>query len=91
LVWIDLEDDQKTIIEEITQKRVFAYSVAWRFGITLWGILDIKDLVGVDLYSPDFHLEDYLKEPLFIPENLPALKAFEKYPQHADSPSIGYR
>ncbi len=79
LVWIDLEDDTRTIIEEITQSEYSRIPVARGDLDYIVGILDIKELVGVDLYSPDFRLEDYLKEPLFIPENLPALKAFEKF------------
>lgn len=79
LVWIDLEDDTKTIIAEITQSDYSRIPVARGDLDNVVGILDIKDLVGVDLYSPDFRLEEYLKEPLFIPENLPALQAFEKF------------
>ena len=79
LVWIDLEDDTRTIIEEITQSEYSRIPVARGDLDYIVGILDIKELVGVDLNSPDFRLEDYLKEPLFIPENLPALKAFEKF------------
>lgn len=79
LVWIDLEDDTKTIIAEITQSDYSRIPVARGDLDYVVGILDIKDLVGVDLYSPDFRLEEYLKEPLFIPENLPALQAFEKF------------
>ncbi|HOR78863.1 MAG TPA: hemolysin family protein, partial [Anaerolineaceae bacterium] len=67
LVWIDLEDDTRTIIEEITQSEYSRIPVARGDLDYIVGILDIKELVGVDLNSPDFRLEDYLKEPLFIP------------------------
>jgi len=79
LVWIDIEDDIETIIQEITQSDYSRIPVGRGDLDHIVGMLDIKDLVGVDLHDPAFNLEGHLKEPLFIPENLPALNAFEKF------------
>jgi len=79
LVWLDLEDDIETIIQEITHSEYSRIPVGRGDLDHIVGMLDIKDLVGVDMHSPEFRLEEHLTEPLFIPENLQALQAFEKF------------
>jgi putative hemolysin len=44
-------------------------------------MVNVKELVGIDIYSPEFQIEKHLSEPLFVPENMPALKAFETFRQ----------
>src|SRR5690606_25265930 len=38
-----------------------------------------KDLMGVNLFSEDFDIKDYVKEPMFFPGNMKAVKAFEHF------------
>lgn len=79
LVWIDLENDHETIIRELKESEYSRIPVA-RGGLDqVVGVVNIKELIGVDLNSPDFNLENYAREPLYMPENLPALRAFARF------------
>ena len=79
VVWIDLEDSQEQIIHELTHSEYSRIPAARGDLDEVVGMINIKELVGVDLHSPDFQIAAYIREPLFVPENLPALKAFEKF------------
>ena len=79
VVWIDLEDSREQIIHELTHSEYSRIPAARGDLDEVVGMINIKELVGVDLHSPDFQIAAYIREPLFVPENLPALKAFEKF------------
>ncbi|MFZ3151444.1 MAG: hemolysin family protein [Anaerolineaceae bacterium] len=81
LVWIDIEDDQKTIAEELMSSEYSRIPVARGSLDDVLGMVNVKGLVGIDIYSPEFRVEKHLSEPLFFPENMPALKAFETFRQ----------
>ncbi|MGV8048972.1 MAG: hemolysin family protein [Anaerolineaceae bacterium] len=81
LVWIDIEDDQKTIAEELMFSEYSRIPVARGSLDNVLGMVNVKELVGIDIYSPEFQIEKHLSEPLFVPENMPALKAFETFRQ----------
>ena len=79
LEWIDIEDDQNTIIHALTHSEYSRIPVG-RGGLDdVLGIVNIKELVGVDLTRPSFRLADYIREPMFVPENMQALKVFEQF------------
>ncbi len=79
LEWIDIEDDQNTIIHALTHSEYSRIPVG-RGGLDdVLGIVNIKELVGVDLTRPSFRLVDYIREPMFVPENMQALKVFEQF------------
>ena len=79
LEWIDIEDDQNTIIHELTHSEYSRIPVARGSLDDVLGIVNIKELVGVDLTTPGFRLADYIREPMFVPENIQALKVFEQF------------
>lgn len=79
VVWINLEDSREQIIHELTHSEYSRIPAARGDLDEVVGMINIKELVGVDLHSPDFQIAAYIREPLFVPENLPALKAFEKF------------
>jgi putative hemolysin len=79
LEWIDIEDDQNTIIHALTHSEYSRIPVG-RGGLDdVLGIVNIKELVGVDLTRPSFRLVDYIREPMFVPENMQSLKVFEQF------------
>lgn len=79
LIWIDLDDDRETMLREMVASDYSRIPVARGDLDKVEGIVNIKELVGVDIHSPDFHLEDYIRTPLFVPESMAALKVFDKF------------
>ena len=79
VLWIDLEDDKDTILREMMASDYSRIPVARGDLDTVEGIIDVKDLIGIDLHSADFHFEDYIRTPLYVPENWPALKVFDLF------------
>jgi putative hemolysin len=43
------------------------------------GYIQIRDLLGVSPNDPDFNLRNYIKEPIYLPETMSALKALENF------------
>ncbi|HOT53513.1 MAG TPA: hemolysin family protein [Anaerolineaceae bacterium] len=79
LEWIDIEDDQHTIISELMHSEYSRIPVGRGSLDDVLGMVNIKELIGIDLHSPNFHLTDYIREPMFVPENMQALKVFEQF------------
>jgi len=79
LDWIDLDDDHETIMKELMASSFSRLPVAHGDLDRSIGIVNSKDLLGIDIHDPKFNLEDYIREPLFFPGNMEAVKAFEKF------------
>jgi putative hemolysin len=79
LDWIDLDDDHETIVKELMESSYSRLPVAHGDLDRSVGIVDTKDLLGVDIHNPQFNLEDYVRQPLFFPGNMQAVKAFEQF------------
>jgi len=81
LDWINLDDDHDTIVKELMESNYSRMPIAHGDLDRSMGIINTKDLLGVDIHNPQFNLEDYLREPLFFPGNMEAVKAFEQFRQ----------
>lgn len=81
LDWIDLDDDHDTIVKELMESSYSRLPVAHGDLDRSMGYVNTKDLLGVDIHNPQFKLEDYIREPLFFPGNMEAVKAFEQFRQ----------
>lgn len=79
LDWIDLDDDHDTIVRELMESSYSRLPVARGDLDRSMGIVNTKDLIGIDIHNPQFKLEDYVREPLFFPGNMQAVKAFEQF------------
>jgi putative hemolysin len=79
LDWIDLDDDNETIIKELMESSYSRLPVAHGDLDRSVGFVNTKDLLGVDIHNPQFKLEEYIREPLFFPGNMQAVKAFEQF------------
>ena len=79
LDWIDLDDDHDTIVKELIESSYSRLPVAHGDLNRAVGYVNTKDLVGVDIHDPQFNLEDYVRQPLFFPGNMQAVKAFEQF------------
>ncbi|MFZ3071345.1 MAG: hemolysin family protein [Anaerolineaceae bacterium] len=79
VVWIDIEDDHDSIVHELMSSEYSRIPVARGDLDEVLGMVNVKELIGVDIKSADFKVEEHIREPLFVPENMPALKAFEQF------------
>jgi len=79
LDWIDVEDDLETNIKILVDCSYSRIPVAKGDLDEVIGVVDVKDLVNIDLKAPDFDIEKFAKAPLFVPENMPALKVLEVF------------
>lgn len=79
MVWIDLDDERETIIREVIESSFSRIPVARGSLDEVVGMLNVKDLVGQDLHSGNFHLAEFIREAQFVPENMLALKLFEQF------------
>ncbi len=81
LSWLDLEDTHAQTIAKIHDSDYSRIPVAQGNLDKVVGMLDIRDLVGIDLNSVDFDIKRFLKDPLFLPENMMALNVLELFKQ----------
>ena len=83
LDWINLEDEPEEIVTDIKASPYSRMPVADGDLDRTVGMLHVKDLIGVDIYSPDFNVVNYVREALFLPGNMQAIKAFDTFREKA--------
>lgn len=79
--WIDLDDDREVIVKQLMESNYSRLPIAHGDLDRSIAYINTKDLIGVDIHSPQFNIEDYVREPLFLPGNMQAVKAFEQFRQ----------
>ncbi|MDY0124924.1 MAG: hemolysin family protein [Anaerolineaceae bacterium] len=79
LDWLDLNDGPEVMVREMLESTYSRLPVADGDLDRIVGIVRAKDLVGVNLFSEDFNIQDYTKEAMFFPGNMKAVKAFEYF------------
>ena len=79
LDWINLDDDHDKIVKDLMESSYSRLPVAHGDLDRSLGYINTKALLGVDIHSPQFNLEAYIREPLFFPGNMQAVKAFEQF------------
>ena len=62
LDWINLEDEREEILHDIKASPYSRMPVAEGDLDRTIGMLHVKDLVGVDIYAPDFDVKNHLRE-----------------------------
>ncbi|MDD2521994.1 MAG: hemolysin family protein [Anaerolineaceae bacterium] len=79
LDWLDLNDGREVMVREMLESPYSRLPVAEGDLDRIIGIVNAKDLMGVNLFSEDFDIRDYVKVPMFFPGNMKAVKAFEDF------------
>lgn len=79
LDWLDLNDGRDVMVQEMMASPYSRLPVAEGDLDHIVGIVNAKDLMGIDLYSDAFNILDYTKEAIFFPRNMKAVKAFEHF------------
>lgn len=79
LDWLDLNDGREMMVREMLESLHSRLPVSDGDLDRIVGIVSAKDLMGVNLFSEDFNIKDYIREPMFFPGNMKAIKAFEQF------------
>ncbi|MGI6258340.1 MAG: hemolysin family protein [Anaerolineaceae bacterium] len=79
LDWLDLTDGMAVMVEEMIASPYSRLPVAEGDLDRTVGIVSAKDLLGVNLYDEHFNIMEHVREPMFFPGNMKAVKAFETF------------
>ncbi len=79
MTWIDINETKENIWDYILKTRHARVPVADGDLDNLIGYIKIRDLLGNTPDDPDFNLYYYVKEPIYLPENMSALKALDNF------------
>jgi putative hemolysin len=79
MTWININDSIEEIWNYILKTPHARVPVANGDLDNLLGYIQIRDLLGLSPDEDGFNLKNYIKEPLYLPENMSALQALENF------------
>lgn len=79
VAWIDINAPLEEIWKHVMNTCHSRVPVADGDLDNVLGYIQIRDLLGKTPDDPDFNLRDYIKQPIYVPENMPALKALDNF------------
>lgn len=77
MAWIDIESPKEEIWGQLLTSPHSRIPITEGDLDNILGYLQIRDLLGLPPNDSEINLRDYLKEPIYLPENMAALKALE--------------
>ncbi|MBG0786348.1 MAG: HlyC/CorC family transporter [Anaerolineaceae bacterium] len=77
MAWIDVNAPKEEIWQQIKEVSHSRVPVAEGNLDNVLGYIQTRDLLGHKMNAPDFDLRDFILEPIYVPENMAALKALE--------------
>ena len=77
MAWIDIESPKEDIWGQLLTSPHSRIPITEGDLDNILGYLQIRDLLGLSPNDSEINLRDYLKEPIYLPENMAALKALE--------------
>jgi len=77
MAWIDVNAPKAEIWQQIKEASHSRIPVADGNLDNILGYIQIRDLLGHTVNDPGFKLRDYILEPIYVPENMAALKALD--------------
>ncbi len=77
MAWIDIESPKEEIWGQLLTSPHSRIPITEGDLDNILGYLQIRDLLGLSPNDSEINLRDYLKEPIYLPENMAALKALE--------------
>jgi putative hemolysin len=78
VIWLDIEDDLEEIATAVLSNNYSKFPVYRESLENIVGVLNSKDFLA-NYKSDVFKLTEILHQPVFIPENLPAIKILELF------------
>ena len=79
VAWIDINAAQEEIWQHIMETPHSRIPVADGDLDNVLGYVQIRDLLGISPEDPDFDLQQYIQEPIYVPENMAALKTLDNF------------
>jgi putative hemolysin len=79
VAWIDINAPLAEIWQHIRETPHSRIPVADGDLDNVLGYIQIRDLLGISPDDQKFNLRDYIQEPIYVPENMAALKALENF------------
>ena len=77
--WIDINEPMEEIWPQIVDTSHSRIPVADGDLDRVLGYIQIRDILGESPEEPGFNLHDFIKEPIYLPENMAALKALDNF------------
>jgi len=77
MAWIDINSPLEQIWQQIMESAHSRIPVADGNLDNVLGYIQIRDLLGHTMAEMDLDLRDFIQEPIYVPENMAALKALE--------------
>lgn len=77
--WLDSNDSREELVAQFRASRFSRLPLADGDLDKVIGVIDAKDVAGLDLFSEDVVFAELAREPIYVPENTSALKAFESF------------
>ncbi len=77
MAWIDITAPIAVIWQQIMETPHSRIPVADGDLDNVLGYIQIRDLLGHTMNEPDLDIRDYIQEPIYVPENMAALKALD--------------
>jgi len=79
MAWIDINDPIDKIWTELQRTPHARIPVADGDIDNILGYLQIRELLGQSPDDPEFNLKDFIEEPIYLPENMPALESLNNF------------
>ncbi len=77
LTWIDIHAQLEETWASLLKNPHSRIPVADGDLDNILGYIQVRDFLGHSPDDPDFNLKDFIKEPIYVPENMAALKALD--------------
>lgn len=78
-VWLDVEDDSATILEEIHKSGRSRFPVCQKEVDAVLGVVHAKDLLDQQRRHGRINLANAIRKPLYVTDNMTALKVLERF------------
>ena len=78
LVWLDIHDNWNTIKEKIRSEIHSVYPIGDKTLEETKGIVILKDIFLIE-NQENFKIANYIKQPIYVHENMPAYKLLERF------------
>jgi putative hemolysin len=81
VVFLDLADAPEAMRQTLTETRYSRFLVCRNGLDNVVGMVRAKDLLKAQLETGNFDIQAVLRQPLFVPESMPALRVLENFKQ----------
>ena len=79
IVWLDIDAPDEVIRRKVTESHFSRFPVCRGSINNVIGVIKAKEYLAGKLLNPATPLEDFVRQPLFVPETSPALKVLESF------------